>query len=88
MNRLGINNYHRLYNNLVNIINNINNEGAILLKLNKKSPKIATVSKSTFGKTASGKEIDLYTCVNINGLVLKMTTFGAIVVSLEIRSKF
>jgi len=84
VNRLGINNYHRLYNNLVNIINNINNEGAILLKLNKKSPKIATVSKSTFGKTASGKEIDLYTCVNINGLVLKMMTFGAIVVSLEI----
>ena len=54
------------------------------MKLNKKSPKIATVSKSTFGKTASGKEIDLYTCVNINGLVLKMMTFGAIVVSLEI----
>ena len=79
-----MNNYHRLYNNLVNIINNINNEGVILLKLNKKSPKIATVSKSTFGKTASGEEIDLYTCVNINGLVLKMMTFGAIVVSLEI----
>ena len=54
------------------------------MKLNKKSPKIATVSKSTFGKTASGEEIDLYTCVNINGLVLKMMTFGAIVVSLEI----
>ena len=79
-----MNNYHRLSNNIVNIINNINNEGVILLKLNKKSPKIATVSKSTFGKTASGEEIDLYTCVNINGLVLKMMTFGAIVVSLEI----
>ena len=81
---LALNNYHGFYNNLVNIINNLNSEGVTLLELDKKSPKIATVSKATFGKTASGKEIDIYTCVNINGLVLKMMTFGAIVVSLEI----
>ena len=82
--RLGMNNYHGFYNNLVNIINNLDSEGVTLLELDKKSPKIATVSKATFGKTASGKEIDIYTCVNINGLVLKIMTYGAIVVSVEI----
>ena len=82
--RLGMNNYHGFYNKLVNIINNLDSEGVTLLELDKKSPKIATVSKATFGKTASGKEIDIYTCVNINGLVLKIMTYGAIVVSVEI----
>ncbi|MDP7014436.1 MAG: hypothetical protein QGG36_01410, partial [Pirellulaceae bacterium] len=41
------------------------------------------VTKEPFGKTKDDREIDLYTCTNKNGLVLKMITYGAIVVSLE-----
>lgn len=41
------------------------------------------VTKSSFGKTEDGQEIDLYTCVNANGLIAKLTNYGAIVVSLE-----
>jgi len=40
--------------------------------------------KTAFGKTADGTEVDLYTLTNANGVVLKMTNFGAIVVSLEV----
>ena len=43
-----------------------------------------SVEKSSFGKTQDGVEVDLYTCTNANGFVLKMTNFGAIVVSLEV----
>jgi len=43
-----------------------------------------SVEKSPFGKTQDGVEVDLYTCTNANGLVLKMTNYGAIVVSLEV----
>lgn len=39
--------------------------------------------KSPFGKTPDEISVDLYTCTNANGLVLKMTNYGAIVVSLD-----
>ena len=42
-----------------------------------------TVKKRSFGKTGDGKKVTLYTCTNANGLVMKLTTYGAIVVSLE-----
>jgi aldose 1-epimerase len=45
-------------------------------------PKMGIV-KSSFGKTKDGQEIDLYTCTNANGLVMKMTNYGAIMVSME-----
>jgi len=41
------------------------------------------VSKSAFGTTAAGQQIDLYTCVNAQGLVMKVSTYGAIVVELR-----
>ena len=41
------------------------------------------IEKTSFGKTQDGQEISLFTCVNGNGLVLKMIDYGAIVVSLE-----
>lgn len=50
---------------------------------NKESSKRMNVEKSVFGKTAEGESVDLFTCVNANGLVLKLTNYGAIVVSLE-----
>jgi aldose 1-epimerase len=46
-------------------------------------PKMS-IEKSAFGKTADGVEVDLYTLTNAKGLVMKMTNFGAIVVSLEV----
>jgi|TARA_B100001964_G_C14262836_1_gene616940 aldose 1-epimerase len=56
--------------------------GLIILEKNQK--KAATITKSSFGHTAAGEEIYLYSCANNNGLKLKMITFGAIVVSLEV----
>jgi len=43
-----------------------------------------SVEKSAFGSTADGKEIDLYTVTNANGLRMSVMTFGATVVSLEV----
>lgn len=42
-----------------------------------------SVEKSEFGETPDGAKIDLYTCTNANGLVLKLTNYGAIVVAME-----
>ena len=41
------------------------------------------ITKASFGKTKDGTEVFLYTITNKNGLVLKMTNYGATVVSLE-----
>lgn len=54
-----------------------------LLGLKKKGAPTMNVAVSPFGVTPDGQTIDLYTCTNANGLVLKMMTYGAIVVSLE-----
>ncbi len=35
-----------------------------------------SITKTPFGKTKDGQEVSLYTCVNKNGLVLKMTEYG------------
>lgn len=40
------------------------------------------VSKSAFGTTADGQAVDLYTCTNAQGLVMKVMSFGAILVEL------
>ena len=42
------------------------------------------VEQSAFGATADGQKVKLFTCTNANGLKLKMMTYGAIVVSLEV----
>lgn len=42
------------------------------------------VSKSDFGKTSDGKQVDLYTCVNAHGLTMKVMTWGAIVVEMQV----
>jgi len=42
----------------------------------------ATVTKSSFGKTAAGEKVDLYVLRNVNGMETKITNFGGIVVSL------
>jgi len=40
------------------------------------------ITKEAYGKTADGKVVDLYTLTNANGLVAKVTNFGAIVTEL------
>ena len=47
-----------------------------------KKPEMS-IEKTSFGETEDGQEIDLYTCTNVNGLVVKLTNYGAIVVSVE-----
>jgi aldose 1-epimerase len=47
-----------------------------------KKPEMS-IEKTLFGKTEDGQEIDLYTCTNANGLIVKLTNYGAIVVSVE-----
>jgi len=42
---------------------------------------------SEFGKTADGELVKLYTITNVNGTVLKMIDYGAIVVSFEFRDR-
>lgn len=45
-----------------------------------------SIDKQSWGKTKDGQEVDLYTLRN-NGLVLKMTNYGATVVSVETPDK-
>ncbi|MFC1636107.1 hypothetical protein ACFL5Z_14825, partial [Planctomycetota bacterium] len=40
--------------------------------------------KEFFGQTPDGKQVDLYTLVNTNGLKAKIINYGAILVSLEV----
>lgn len=42
-----------------------------------------SIETAPFGKTDDGTEVKLFTCRNKNGLVMKLTNFGATVVSLE-----
>ena len=43
-----------------------------------------TVSKQSFGKTANGQNIDLYTLRNAHGVEAKITNYGGILVSLKV----
>ena len=45
------------------------------------------IRKEAFGKTPEGKQIDLYTCSNSNGLILQLTNWGATVVRMETPDK-
>lgn len=52
------------------------------------APKTAmSITKTAFGKTKDGTEVSLFTCTNKNGLVLKVMTYGATVVSMETPDK-
>ena len=44
----------------------------------------ATVTKETFGKTAEGESVDLYTLRNAHGVEAKITNYGGIVTSLKV----
>ena len=42
------------------------------------------IKKESFGQTPDGRQIDLYTLINTNGLKAKIMTYGGILVSLEV----
>ena len=44
----------------------------------------ATLTKESFGKMADGREVDIYTLTNRNGVEVKITNYGATVVSLRV----
>ncbi|MCA9133220.1 MAG: galactose mutarotase [Planctomycetales bacterium] len=43
-----------------------------------------TIQRSPFGTTSDGVDVDLFTLVNAHGNVVKLTNYGAIVVSVEV----
>lgn len=47
------------------------------------SKKVMGIEKSVYGKTKAGDSATLYTCTNASGLVLRLTDYGATVVSVE-----
>ena len=57
------------------------------MKTSKKGSNSATATSSLYGRTATGEVIDIYSCTNENGLVLKMITYGATVISLEVPNR-
>ena len=54
----------------------------------KESPRYGekkmSIEKEAFGKTTDGKNVDLYTLTNANGLKAKITNYGGIVTSLQV----
>ena len=52
-----------------------------------KEEKVMSVKTETFGQTPDGKQVDLYTLTNPNGLRARITNYGAILVSLEVPDK-
>ncbi len=45
------------------------------------------IKKSSFGKTASGEAVTLYTLINSQGNTVKMIDYGAIIVSIDVPDK-
>ena len=44
----------------------------------------ASLKKESYGKTADGQEVELYTLTNTNGIETEIATYGGIVVSLKV----
>jgi aldose 1-epimerase len=49
-----------------------------------KEIKQMSANRESFGKTPDGKQVDLYTLTNTNGIRARITSYGAILVSLEV----
>ena len=49
-----------------------------------KQAKPMSVNKESFGQTSDGRQVDLYTLANANGLRARIINYGAILVSLEV----
>jgi galactose mutarotase-like enzyme len=53
-------------------------------KLTNYGEKKMSIKKQAFGKTVDGKDVDLYTLTNANGLKTEIMTYGGIVRTLEV----
>ena len=49
-----------------------------------KKGSVMNVTKSDFGKTPAGEQVDLYTLTNANGLECRIITWGGTLVSLKV----
>ncbi len=49
-----------------------------------KETRLMSAEKESFGQTSDGRQIDLYTLTNTNGLRARIMNYGAILVSLEV----
>ena len=47
------------------------------------APKLSPITKTPYGQV-DGKDVELYTLTNANGLVLKVTSYGAIITELHV----
>ena len=47
-------------------------------------PKDSSVTKIDFGQTSDGQKVELYTLTNTNGLIAKITNYGAILTELHL----
>lgn len=58
-----------------------------LIGYSKESVSTNTISEKAYGKLADGREVSLFTITNKNGMVARITEYGAILVSLEVPDK-
>ena len=56
-------------------------------KMDNKMSKNMGITSAVFGKTKDGQQVDLYTLTNANGVVLKVSTYGAIITELHVPDK-
>ena len=52
-----------------------------------KEARPMSATEEAFGQTTDGRQVVLYTLTNSNGLIAKITNYGAILVSLEVPDK-
>jgi aldose 1-epimerase len=57
---------------------------AMVLLLNSAASGQAKITKASFGKTADGQNVDIFTLTNKRGLEVKITNFGGIITSLKV----
>jgi len=62
-------------------------EATLKAKPEAKEIRQMSANKESFGKTPDGKQVDLYTLTNTRGIRARITSFGAILVSLEVADR-
>jgi aldose 1-epimerase len=57
---------------------------AMVLVINSTATGQAKITRASFGKTADGQNVDIFTLTNKRGLEVKITNFGGIITSLKV----
>ena len=81
------NNAPKVKNHSSDSVNESSSEAKTDLKLSGTGNDKMLIEKESFGKTRDGIETSVYICTNENGLVMKLTDFGATLLSLETPDK-